>query len=362
MVNLKNIYKNTPAIFLAHGYVGEILGKTINGVIMHSRLFDVVALVDKYKAGQDTSKICPGVRKKVHIVKTLEKGLEYNPGVVILMDDPGEENFEDIKLCINNGKDIINSSFIFLNDFPELVSLAKEKAVRLIDLRKIECKGRHADGSILNIKAKVVYVMGTDCGLGKRTAAYELVEEARKRGIKTAFAATGQTGLMIGCDSGVIVDALPNNIAPGEIEKMIVELDKKGFDLIFVEGQASIMHYSGSGSIVILHVSNPHAIILVHNPGRKMHVEMGDSPIYKMCDLEREISIIENLSLPGGNNFKVVALATIGEKNINYLKKTTNYSVADVRQDDGPAILLDEIVKYLQKKYKWKPQGGLNVS
>jgi uncharacterized NAD-dependent epimerase/dehydratase family protein len=354
---LNKIYCNTPAIFLAHGYVGEMLGKTINGVLMHSELFDVVALVDRNRVGQDTGKICPGVTKKVPIYATVEDAITHQPQVMILVGDPGEENMAEIKFCTEKGLDVINSSFTFLKNFPDLVSLANKRGARLIDLRNIQRKFRDVDGGILNIKAKVVFVTGTDCGLGKRTATYELVNEAKRRGINAGFAATGQTGLMIGCDGGIIFDAITAQFLAGSVEELIVDLNKKNFELIFLEGQGSVMHFGTSCVITLLHASNPHAIVAVHDPQRVMHAGYPDSPIFKMCELEREIEIIEKLSLPGGNKFKVTALATIGKENIRTLEKISDLPVADTRQPGGAGILLDAVLKHLQKEYRWRPQN-----
>jgi uncharacterized NAD-dependent epimerase/dehydratase family protein len=359
---LQEIYRNTKAIFLAHGYVGEILGKTVHGVLMHSKLFDVVALVDKHKTGQDTSKICSGVTKKVPIYENIYSAWLHKPEVMILIGEPSEKNLDEIKECIKHGLDIINSSFIFLRDFPELIEMAEQYSVRLWDLRDVKRMWKSPDGSILNIKAKVVFVTGTDCGLGKRTAAYELVQEAKLRGIRAAFAATGQTGLMLGCDEGIILDAILNEHCAGAVEELIVNLDKKGFELIFLEGQASLMHFGGSNSIVLLHASNPHAIVMVHDPAREYHAAYGTSPIYKMCSLQREIDIVESLYLDGGNKFKVVTIPTIGDENINEVKKLTDLPVADVRKPGGSAIILDAVIAHLEKAYNWSPSCYISAS
>jgi uncharacterized NAD-dependent epimerase/dehydratase family protein len=253
--------------------------------------------------------------------------------------------------------DVVNSSFIFLNDFPELVEIASKQGKRLLDLRNVKRNWKMPDGSILNIKAKVVYVNGTDCGLGKRTAAYELTQEAKDRGIKAAFAATGQTGLMIGCDGGIVFDAISTNFSAGAVEELIVELDKKGHELIFLEGQASLMHFGGSTVLTLLHASNPHAIVLVHDPSRIYHAAYGDSPIFEMCELQREIDIIENLYLPNGNRYKVVAIPTRGDENIEKVKELTLLPVADVRKDGGRAIILDAVLGHLNKTYNWLPNN-----
>jgi uncharacterized NAD-dependent epimerase/dehydratase family protein len=358
---LQEIYHNTNAIFLAHGYVGEILGKTVHGVLMHSKVFNIVALIDKEKEGLDTSKICPGVTKRVPIYADINDGLLHKPKVLILVEGPSETNLNEIKHCIIIGLDIINPSFTFLADFPELVKLAETFNVRLIDLRNVKRIWKMPDGSILDIKAKVVYVAGTDCGLGKRTAAFELAEEAKKRGIKAAFAATGQTGLLIGCDAGIVMDAIIINFVAGAIEELIVDLDKKAFDLIFLEGQASLMHYGCSSVISLIHASNPHAIVMVHDPEREYHAAFGSSPIFKMCELQHEIDITESLQLPGGNKFKVVAIPTRGEGNIEKVQKLTNLPVADVRKTGGPAIILDAVLKHLKKEYNWQSQNEISI-
>jgi uncharacterized NAD-dependent epimerase/dehydratase family protein len=251
--------------------------------------------------------------------------------------------------------DIINSSFIFLNDFPELITLASKQGTRLIDLRNVRKNWEMPDGSILNIKAKVVYVTGTDCGLGKRTAAYELTQEAKARGINAAFAATGQTGLMIGCEGGIIFDAIPTNFAASAVEQLIVDIDNKGFELIFLEGQGSLMHFACSSVLALLHAGNPHAIVMVHDTNRQYHAAYGDSPVFRMCNLQREIDLLESLYLPEGNRYKVIAIATKGKKNIEEISQLTSLPLADVRNHGGPALLLDAVLEHLNKTYNWLP-------
>jgi uncharacterized NAD-dependent epimerase/dehydratase family protein len=358
----QEIYKNTDAIILAHGYVGEVLGKTVHGLLMHSKVFNILALVDRKKAGQRTSEICSGVTKDVPVYDNLHSALLHKPKVLILIGNPSQDNLEEIKLCIEKGIDIINSSFVFLKDFPELVNHAVGKNVRLTDLRDVKRNWKTPDGSILDIKAKVVYVTGTDCGLGKRTAAYELTMEAKRRGIRAAFAATGQTGLMIGCEGGIILDAILNEHCAGAVEELIVDIDNKGYELIFLEGQASLMHFGGSNSIVLLHASNPHAIVMVHDPGRKFHAAYADSPIFQMCDLQREINIIEDLYLPGGNKYKVVAVPSIGKENVEIVREMTHLPVADVRIAGGPTVILDAVLKHLELTYSWYPAFAIYAS
>ena len=167
---------------------------------------------------------------------------------------------------------------------------------------------------------------------------------------------------MLGCDDGIVFDAIPTNFSAGAVEKLILDLDSRGFDLIFLEGQASLMHFGGSTSITLLHASNPHAILLVHDTERKYHAEFGPSEIFKMCELNREINLIENLSLPGGNQFKIVGIPTRGIKNILKLQKLTKLPVADVRKEGGSDILLDAVLKHIDQKYNWSPHEPVSLN
>ena len=153
-----NYYDQTPTIILAHGYVGKVLGKSIHGILMHSTLFDVKALVDQDTAGQNTNEICQGVTKQVPIYGSLKEALLVKPKVAILIDDPKNDNLKDIITLIRNRVDIINPTFEFLNKNNAIVELAKSFKVKLIDLRDYKYVKRWPDGSILNIKAKVVFV------------------------------------------------------------------------------------------------------------------------------------------------------------------------------------------------------------
>jgi uncharacterized NAD-dependent epimerase/dehydratase family protein len=119
------------------------------------------------------------------------------------------------------------------------------------------------------------------------------------------------------------------------------------------------MHYAFSSSISLLHASNPHAVLLVHDPDRTHHAEFVKSPIFKMCNLDREIEIIENLYLPGGNQFKVVGIPTIGNRRIKRIEQGTKLPVADVRMKGGPAKLLNGVLEHLKNEYNWIPQKSI---
>jgi uncharacterized NAD-dependent epimerase/dehydratase family protein len=122
------------------------------------------------------------------------------------------------------------------------------------------------------------------------------------------------------------------------------------------------MHFGGSTVLTLLHASNPHAVVLVHDPSRIYHAAYGDSPIFEMCELQREIDILENLYLPKGNRYKVVAVPTRGDENIEKVKGLTSLPIADVRREGGSAIVLDAVLEHLHKEYSWSPNKKLHLN
>jgi len=350
----------TEVILYAHYLVGTVRGKSVNGLLIHSRLFTVVGIIDKNAAGKDTEKICKGVNHSVPIFNDVASALnKSNPKAIIFLIEPNISWIIDIKCAAQYGLKLINTSFLFLKDEVEIMAVINKCCAEYIDLRDVSHLQAYPNPDILKRKAKVVLVTGTDCGLGKRTAAYELTKQARREGINATMYATGQTGLMLG-EKGTVVDSLIVEFANGIISQHICNLDNEGYDLIFVEGQSDIFHPANSAvSLALVHGANPDCLVIVHDNTRKKHKGFQeDSPLYSMHNLKRYIEVHEMLSLPCGPVYKTVGVATIGEDNIETLINTKGFNkmaIADVLTDKGPEILLKAILDYFETNDLYKP-------
>jgi uncharacterized NAD-dependent epimerase/dehydratase family protein len=147
--------------------------------------------------------------------------------------------------------------------------------------------------------------MGTDCDVGKNITTIELAQGAEEMGFNPGIVATGQTMMMLGADAGAVIDSIPADFAPGEVERQILRLDKAGKDLIFIEGQAAILHPAyGQVSVAILYGSQPHAVCLAHDPFRKYR---GGFRV-RMPELRNEIRAIETLC----HTTRVLAVSIMG--------------------------------------------------
>src|SRR6185295_8386909 len=143
--------------------------------------------------------------------------------------------------------------------------------------------------------ATIVLTVGSDCAIGKMTAICELDLEARRRGLKSVFVPTGQTGVAI-AGWGIAVDAVVSDFLAGAAEQLVVEGARRGGRLLWVEGQGSIIHplYSGV-TLGLMHGSAPHAYVLCHRAGSR---EIEGCPGHPIPPLDKLVRLHEAISLP----------------------------------------------------------------
>src|SRR5438445_468888 len=111
-------------------------------------------------------------------------------------------------------------------------------------------------------------MVGSDCATGKMTAALELDREAQKRGLNSAFVATGQTGIMIS-GNGLPADRIISDFVAGMVEEMVLDLSNQ-HDWVFVEGQGALNHPGYSPvTLGLIHGAMPDAMIFSHLAGSK---------------------------------------------------------------------------------------------
>ena len=296
-------------VILAHDVLLEHYGKTARGVYYYSP-HEIVGIVDRKHGGVNASQILHG--RDVKIYSSLREIKEDYDALLIGSSPIGgkmpEEWRNEIKLALSQGKMVISGLHDFIGEDEEFRKIAEKSGAKIWDVRKPPEKMRVADGS--GRFANTVLVAGTDCAVGKMITSIQLTLDARKRGINAGFVATGQTGIMIGADEGVVIDRVPGDFMAGVMEDMVKKASEKR-DIVFVEGQGSLSHPAYSGvTLAILHGSYPKKIIIAHDPKREHHFNYPD---FKIPPLEWHIEMYEKLaeSISGG---KVVGIAIDGEE------------------------------------------------
>jgi uncharacterized NAD-dependent epimerase/dehydratase family protein len=281
------------ATILARSYFGQTVAKTAHGLIHYGRKYKIISVIDETMSGQDAGEVMDIGHKNIPIISDLD----LNADVLIIGVAPSGGKLPpvwraDIIKAIINGIDVISGLHDFLNDDPEFIRLANEHNVSIIDVRKPP----DTLNELKNIEPSVPVILssGTDGRCGKRTTALELYNIALGQNVKAGFVATGQTGLMIGCDAGVAVDHLPPMYISGAIENAVHEVIGQGKELIFVEGQGALFHHAYSTSAIgILHGASPELIILSHKPARTHRASFPKIPV---PPIEDEIKALKLLS------------------------------------------------------------------
>jgi uncharacterized NAD-dependent epimerase/dehydratase family protein len=253
-------------LVLAEGFSGDPHhGKTSRGVLRY-RPEQVVAILDSARA-EETQDGFP-------IVSSVDDALAHRPTTALVGVATTGGRFppawrELLKDCIAAGLDVESGLHEFISDDPELGVLAARHGVELRDLRKPPAGLNTPTGGNLAHGAKVVLTVGSDCAIGKMTVSLELDAEARRRGIRSEFVPTGQTGIAI-AGWGISVDAVVADFLAGASEQLVLEGIERGGELLWVEGQGSLLHPAYSGvTLGLLHGSAPHALVLCHQAGQR---------------------------------------------------------------------------------------------
>ena len=279
-------------LILAEGRSGDPhYGKTARGILRYAP-DPTVAILDSTRAGEQLD--------GVPIVATVEEGLAHGPttAVVGVATQGGRfppEWRELLKQCLAAGLDLESGLHELVSEDPELVALAQRHGAELRDLRKPPPGLNVPTGENLRLPAKIALTVGSDCAIGKKTVALELDLEARRRGLPSVFVPTGQTGIAI-AGWGIAVDAVVADFVAGAAERLVVEGHQRGGELLFVEGQGSLVHPAYSGvTLGLIHGAAPHVFVLCH---RARATEIEGYPGHPLPSLPELVELHERIALP----------------------------------------------------------------
>lgn len=260
--------------------------------LLRFRPEEVVAVIDSEHAGSTTGAVLD-VGGATPIVEHVRDAMAYCPSELLIGIAPRggglpEEWREQILTAIRTGLDIVSGLHYMLNDDTEFACEARRHGVRLVDVRRPPEGLSVAELAPRRSGTHVITFVGSDCAVGKMTAALHVADAARRRGLRTGFVATGQTGIMIE-GSGIAIDRVIGDFMAGATESLVREA-AEGADWVFVEGQGSLLHPAYSGvTLALLHGSAPDGMILVHPP---THHEIDEYPV-RVPSVDRLVRIYE---------------------------------------------------------------------
>jgi len=201
--------------------------------------------------------------------KTLVIGVANRGGVI-------SQSWKTVLIrALEMGYDLASGLHNLLHDEADLAAAAQKHGGALHDVRIPEDDYPIANGKVRT--GKRCLAVGTDCSVGKMYTSLAMDAEMRRRGQKSTFRPTGQTGILITGD-GVPLDAVVADFMAGAVEFLTPDNDDDHWD--HIEGQGSLFHISYSGvTMALIHGGQPDALILAHEPTRNHLRGLPDYPV-----------------------------------------------------------------------------------
>ena len=268
---------------LAEGLFDDVHAKTAHGVLRYGRR-EVVAVVDSRHAGRTAVDVEPFCLRPVPIVASVAEAIERAATCLLIGVAPTGGRLDAawramLLEAIAAGLDIEAGLHTPLGEDPELRAAAERSGVRLRDFRSAPADLDVPQGpGARPAGVRVVHSVGSDTVIGKKVVTLELDRAARKRGLRSVFVATGQTGIAI-AGWGIAVDHVIADYVAGAAERLVHEGARRG-DLLFVEGQGALFHPAYSGvTLGLLHGAAPDALVLAHRVGATAIRNYPDLPL-----------------------------------------------------------------------------------
>lgn len=319
-------------VLFAEGCFGLFTSKVAASLVRYNG-DRCVAVIDSSKAGQTVQDVL-GYGGAIPIVSRVEQALGQHPEVLIIgkglhsADLPAAWR-PHILEAVQNGLHLINSIHYRLADDPEIARAVRDKGVTVWETKDAPPLQLNK-ARVLDLDTWVIHTCGSDANIGKKTAALEIWNEANRQGIRTGFAATGQSGMMIS-GHGIAIDGVPGDFMAGAVEQVVLEA-AAGNDWVVVEGQGSLNHIGFSSvSLSILHGALPHALVFCHRLGAE-RIKVWETPIIPITELIRmneELTVFERPA-------KVVA---VGVNSFGYTEEDYRREAEKLEADTGLPVL-----------------------
>jgi uncharacterized NAD-dependent epimerase/dehydratase family protein len=284
---------------LLHDGVQNSRGKTGLSLLRYGET-PIVAVIDHSCAGQSLRALT-GIDRDVPIVASVQEAIAYQPDVLAIglapsggiLPDPW---WQEVKQGVAAGMSVVNGLHTEMATEPELLQSMIRDDQWIWDVRREPDGLTVGQGKARSLPCLRVLNVGTDMSVGKMSTGLELHRASQKRGLRSKFLATGQTGLMLGHD-GVPLDAIRIDFASGAIEDLVLR-NSADQDILYIEGQGSLMNPASTATLPLLRGSQPTHLVLVHRAGQThiqnfSHVEIPPLP--------KVIEVYETVAAAGGS-------------------------------------------------------------
>ena len=285
---------------LLHGTTGRGEGKMAYGLLRYG-VAPTACVIDRENAGGDLRALT-GIPQAagVPIVASVRDAMAFSPDTLVPAIAPAggrlpDDWFADIRVALAAGLSLVNGLHAPLATDPELAAFVSRPGQFIWDIRQEPSGLVNGSGRAREVIARRVLLVGTDMANGKMTAALELDRAARAAGLRSHFLATGQIGIAIAGD-GVPLDAVRVDFASGAVEALVLKYAPDA-DILFMEGQGSLLHPASTATLPLLRGGMPTHLILTHRAGQETVRRSSWVPIPPLADVAR---LYETVASAGG--------------------------------------------------------------
>jgi len=316
---------------LLHGGIYGAHGKTGLTLLRYSAA-NIVAVIDRQSAGKSLPQLT-GIPRDVPIVKSIDVALDYRPNVLVLGIAPlggklPDDWRQEIKQAIAAGTSLVNGLHTPLKNDPELKVLLRPEQW-IWDVRQPPSGLIVSSGAARLSSCLRVLTVGTDMGVGKMSTSLELHHLCCKRGLRSQFLASGQTGMML-MGRGIPLDAIQVDFAAGAVEQMVMQVADK-VDILHIEGQGSLLHPASTATLPLIRGSQPTHLILVHRAGQ---TQIQHFPHVAIPPLSKVVRLYETVAA-AGEAFAPVKVAAIALNTAHLDKLDAKHAIDQVEMDTG---------------------------
>jgi uncharacterized NAD-dependent epimerase/dehydratase family protein len=344
--------KSRRTLLLADGLFSPAEAKTAVCFLMY-RAADAVAVLDPRQAGKTAGEVV-GFGGDVPVVGSVGEALALRPEIAIVGTAPRGGVLEtdlraSILACLRARVDVVSGLHDFLADDEECRRTAAESGAGIWDVRRVSPDQKVSTGAGCTTGARTLLLVGTDCNVGKMTVTVELHSAAVARGVKAAWAATGQTGIILR-ERGIAVDRVVADFIGGAAEELVNE-EGAGKDLVFVEGQGAIIHPGYAGvTLGLMYGVMPDCMILVHSVDREAlkRLETPVRPLPELIDLHQHLLAPFKVSPVVGVALNTSSVGEAGARAaLRRVQDETGLPAADVVRF-GCTPILEAVLAYLK--------------
>ena len=315
------------AILLHRGVQGS-KGKTGLSYLRYGQ-GNIVAIIDAQSAGESLAALT-NIDRKIPIVSNVAQALTHQPDVLLIGNAPSggklsPDDLQEVKEAVTAGLSIVNGLHTPLASRFEPLSPGQW----IWDIRQEPKDLIVGKGRVQGLPGQRILTVGTDMAVGKMSTSIELTRAAKRQGFKAKFLGTGQGGMMI-AGEGICLDAIRVDFAAGAMEKMVAGA-AKDHEVVFVEGQGSLLHPGSTAALPLIRGSLPTGLVLVHRLGQEY---IHDLPQFPIPPLSQVVKLYEAVAsgcgIFGQPLVKAIALNTFHTDEI-----TSKKAIAEVTEETG---------------------------